>query len=82
MPTLARPTDEIDWELSLLVLDSLPVGVVICDQNNKIILHNTELSSLFGYEHQELIGKPIEILLPEESQQQHRTQYSIYGLHV
>jgi len=78
MPTLARPADEIDWELSLLVLDGLPVGVVICDQNDKIIQHNTELSSLFGYEHQELIGKPIEILLPEESQQQHRAQFMAY----
>lgn len=72
--------------MSELLLDDIksfinisPDAVFICDLEGKIQLINQEAVQLFGYEQTELIGKPIEVLIPHhmrEKHKHHRTNYT------
>nr|WKN37028.1 PAS domain-containing sensor histidine kinase [Tunicatimonas sp. TK19036] len=52
-----------------LILDSIPIGVCITDQQGVLINVNIAFSKLFGYTKEELIGQPFTILLPERNRQ-------------
>ncbi len=45
------------------IVDTTPVGVIVIDQDGRILLVNIEIESLLGYDRQELLGQPIEILI-------------------
>jgi formate hydrogenlyase transcriptional activator len=67
-------------ELSLfeLLYESLPDGVVLTDSDGKILRVNVQAEQLFGYSRAELVGRPVEILIPEryrETHVGHRVQY-------
>ncbi len=47
-----------------LVISSSPISYILCDASGKIELVNEESEKLFGYKHEELIGKEIEMLMP------------------
>jgi PAS domain S-box-containing protein len=47
------------------LLNSTPDGIVIVDSDAHIQLVNVQTERLFGYRRQELLGQPVEILLPE-----------------
>ncbi len=52
-------------------VDASPSGMVAVDDNGVIALVNAETERLFGYSRFELIGKPVEKLLPEAYQKTH-----------
>lgn len=52
-------------------VEASPSGLVMADGGGKIVLVNAEIERLFGYRRKELIGQPIEILLPERSRKRH-----------
>lgn len=59
-------------------LDLSPDALIVVDTTGMIVLVNTQLEMLFGYGHDELIGQPIECLLPEHLRAAHvakRTHY-------
>ncbi len=47
------------------LLESAPDAMVIVDKEARIVLLNAEAERLFDYERDELIGEPVEILVPE-----------------
>ena len=53
------------------LMESAPDSIVTVDGEGRIVLVNQEAVSLFGYEADELIGKPVEKLLPERYSQRH-----------
>jgi PAS domain S-box-containing protein len=53
------------------LLESAPDGMAIVDGEGRILLINKESERLFGYERSELVGKKIEILVPERYRQYH-----------
>ena len=53
------------------ILESAPDAMVIADTHGRIVLVNAETEKLFGYPREELIGEPVEILVPERFRRQH-----------
>jgi len=48
------------------LLDAAPDATVIVNEKGNIEMINHQTENLFGYSREEMIGKPIEILIPEE----------------
>ena len=46
------------------VLESASEGIILIDPTGRITLANAAAESMFGYPHSELLGQPLEILLP------------------
>jgi PAS domain S-box-containing protein len=53
------------------LLEGAPDAVVIVDEGGAISLVNGQTEALFGYDRTELVGKPIEILIPDRYRQHH-----------
>ena len=64
------------------VLDSLPDAMVIIDPAGNILFANHQVSAMFGHANPDLIGGPVEILLPERFRQRHVGHRSGYTRNV
>ena len=53
------------------LLESVPDAIVMVNPIGRILLINTHTEHLFGYNREELLGKSVEILLPERYRQAH-----------
>src|SRR5207237_2068479 len=60
------------------LLESAPDAIVIVDANGKIVLVNTQTEKFFGYGRDELLGQPVEMLVPEPMRAQHVQQRNGY----
>jgi PAS domain S-box-containing protein len=54
-----------------LAVQAAPNGMVLADEGGKIVLVNSEMERLFGYRQDEMIGRPVEILVPREFRNEH-----------
>ena len=61
----------IPAELAQSALDAAPDAMLIVDGAGVVQFANRQVSVLFGYEHEEIIGKAIEQLLPERFRSHH-----------
>lgn len=53
------------------LLESAPDAMVIVNPDGEIVLVNSQTEHLFGYPREELLGKAVEILIPQRFQPQH-----------
>ena len=74
-----RPVSD-DIEASTMV-DSSPDGMLLTDGDGTMLLVNAQIEAIFGYDRLELIGRPVEILLPENSRDLHVMHRERYRLH-
>lgn len=60
------------------LLESAPDAIVIVDRGGTIVIVNDQASHVFGYTRDELIGQPVEMLLPDDlrlAHVRHRSDY-------
>jgi PAS domain S-box-containing protein len=53
------------------ILDAMPDACVIVDGDGRIVRVNTQTERLFGYDREELLGRLVELLLPERFRRGH-----------
>ncbi|MGD1076213.1 MAG: PAS domain S-box protein [Thermodesulfovibrionales bacterium] len=53
------------------LLNAAPDAMIFADQDSKIVLVNAQTEKLFGYTQTELVGKKVEVLIPERFRQVH-----------
>jgi two-component system, sporulation sensor kinase E len=54
-----------------LVVESSPNGMLMVDKSGAILLVNRQVEQLFGYKRTELIGRPVEMLVPQRMRSHH-----------
>jgi PAS domain S-box-containing protein len=65
-------------ELARGILDAAPDAMVIIDDGGVIRFANRQVSTLFGYHHEEVVGLPVEQLMPERFRAGHIVHRSEY----
>jgi PAS domain S-box-containing protein len=65
-------------EKFLQFLESVPDAMILSDQTGRIVLANTNTERMFGYSRDELVGKELEILIPERLRALHRKHRGVY----
>src|SRR5438093_1239522 len=64
---VARQSDQ----LFQLVVEAAPTGMILLDRAGRTVLVNAQVEKLFGYSRTELLGQPIEVLVPARFRGQH-----------
>jgi len=76
--TMAESSAEEKFRLAV---EACPNGMVMTDAAGRIVLVNAETERLFGYGRDELVGQPIELLIPERLRNEHVRQRSGFVQH-
>jgi PAS domain S-box-containing protein len=63
------------------LLEWAPDGMVIVDGQGRIVQVNAQTEQLFGYSREELVGKPIEVLIPARFRDRHPAEREAYVAH-
>ncbi|MDQ2912960.1 MAG: PAS domain S-box protein [Chloroflexota bacterium] len=74
----ARERDEDRRKIYESLLEAAPDAIVVVDDEGLIRLANRQVEALFGYVPGELLGKSVDLLVPERARKQHpfrRTKY-------
>ena len=66
-------------ELNQSILDSAPDAMVIVDGEGTILFANQQVSALFGHAAADIVGQPIETLIPERFHGRHVGHRESYG---
>ncbi|MBP0047520.1 response regulator [Marinobacterium sp. AK62] len=81
---LARSRDELESKVEArtcelkksreqfhALMESAPDAMIVTSESGEILMINREAERLFGYERNEMIGQPVEMLLPSEVRYKH-----------
>lgn len=60
------------------LLEAAPDPMVVVDQAGRIVLVNGQTERLFGYSREELVGHPIEVLVPDRFHQRHQVHRNAF----
>jgi PAS domain S-box-containing protein len=74
---VAEPS--VGHEFANSLIDAAPDAIVAVDASGTIVLVNQQVESLFGYGRKELLGKPVEVLVPQRFRRGHVHYREGYG---
>jgi anti-anti-sigma factor len=75
-PQTAAITPAVLWQL----IDALGDGLALTDHDGEIVLVNRRCAEMFGYDREELVGRPIESLVPPALRAAHQEYRAAYAL--
>jgi PAS domain S-box-containing protein len=62
-----------------LAVEACPNGMVMVDHDGKIMMVNAEIEQQFGYRRDELIGEPVDMLVPARLRSQYANQRAAFN---
>lgn len=62
--------------IHLKVVEASPDAKIVIDTEGNIVVFNQQAEFMFGYDRSEVLGKQIEMLLPEDLREIHKTHRS------
>jgi len=63
------------------LLEAAPDGTVEVDTSGRIVLVNSQAEKMFGYHREEMLGKSIDMLMPERFRARHPAHRERYHAH-
>ena len=78
LATPSAPTDERLSRFLWRLVEASPVAVVAVDQAGAILYANQKLADMFQYQVSEVMGRPIELLIPERYRSDHRIYRGLF----
>ena len=72
---------EASAELLQELFRASPDAVVVVDTSGRIEMASPAVEALFGWRPDELVGEPVEVLIPTEAHEVHRRHRAAYALH-
>jgi len=82
--TASRPTHAVgeihSSEDSLLraIIDATPTALLMVDASRLIYMVNAEFEHLLGYSHTEILGQPLEVIIPERFRSSHSDHHAAF----
>ena len=73
------PAAAVTRAVLLKLVDALPDGVALANSDGTLALASRRMEEMFGYEHDELPGQPVERLIPPDLQAAHRRHRAAYA---
>ena len=67
----ALPQPELDADRFRLMVESAPNAVIMVDEQGRLAYLNRQTEKLFGYPREELLGQPLERLVPDSVRDRH-----------
>ena len=61
------------------VFTNATLGIIVCDRSGQMVSANVRAGELFGYAPAELLGQPIEVLVPEATDRHHAQLRASYN---
>ena len=74
-PTTARA---LGIDFAWVIVDLAPDGILVSDDDGRILMANRHIEELFGYDRDTLIGERVEQLLPPRLRNAHETHRAAY----
>ena len=79
-PQAHSPDDELHGEQWLRqVIEAAPNAMLLVDAAGHVVLVNAQAERLFGYPRSELLGQPVEMLVPQRLRERHVGDRSTYA---
>src|ERR1700689_4514395 len=69
---MKQAVQEVSDAVFRALTESSPDGIVLVNQEGRIVLVNLQTERLFGYDREELLGHAVETLVPERLRGKHR----------
>lgn len=70
-PAPKRGAPELEDGLFRSAVEAAPTGMLMVDARGTIVLVNHEVERMFGYHRDELVGRPIDLLVPDRNRGAH-----------
>jgi PAS domain S-box-containing protein len=77
-PPAAAPAEPWSEEMYRTLIEGLPDAVAVVNGDGVMVLVNRQTEQLFGYARAELLGRPVEVLVPESLRRRHVEQRRQY----
>lgn len=61
------------------LVNAAPITIIITDPTGHIVMVNNHVEAVFGYQQDELLGQPVEVLMPQRFRDLHVRDRSIYA---
>lgn len=68
---IALEREAVSREMFRMAVEACPNGMVMIDRDGKMVMVNTEIEQQFGYRRGELIGQPVDTLVPARLRNEH-----------